>query len=253
MKARLISGLIVITLLASLASAQDNRTDSAMTSLQNRQSNSTVLISSRAPLSPASGDMNVYPQQMEAVLQAIAQDLSRISEAVRDGKLTQEEGEYLSVEQYYVGLLRFQLLRALHQNAKDANPGVSSPQASTAPKVLGNTVVTAAPTSSADISEQAAAYLELTPAQIAAIRAAISDQRKTTQPLADQFENNRRELNFLTSRTPLDAGKIQALAIEQGRIVEQFIVSNALLESKLYEMLTEEQKQKVGALLQIPN
>jgi Spy/CpxP family protein refolding chaperone len=197
--------------------------------------------------------MNVYPQQMEAVLQAIAQDLSRISEAVRDGKLTREQGEYLSVEQYYVGLLRFQLLRALYQNANDANPEVSSPQASTVPKVLGNTVVTAAPTPSADISEQAAAFLELTPAQIAAIQAAISDDRKTTQPLVDEFENNRRELNFLTSGSPLDADKLQALAAEQGRIVEQFIVSNALLESKLYGMLSQEQKEKINALLQTPH
>ncbi len=167
--------------------------------------------------------------------------------------ISREQGEYLSVEQYYVGLLRFQLLRALHQNAKDTNPGVSSPQASTAPKVLGNTVVTAAPTSSADISEQAAAFLELTPAQIAAIQAAISDDRKTTQPLVDEFENNRRELNFLTSRSPLDADKLQALAAEQGRIVEQFIVSNALLESKLYGMLSQEQKEKINALLQTPH
>jgi hypothetical protein len=41
---------------------------------------------------------------------------------------------------------------------------------------------------------------------------------------------------------------VQTLAAEQSRILEKLIVANALLESKVYSMLTIEQQRKVDDL-----
>ncbi len=47
---------------------------------------------------PGAREAKSPPQQMEAVLQALSEDLGQIALAVRDGKITPEQAEYLSIE-----------------------------------------------------------------------------------------------------------------------------------------------------------
>jgi hypothetical protein len=98
---------------------------------------------------------------MEAVLQALSEDLGQIVLAVRDGKITPVQAEYLSIERYYVGLMRFQLLLVLHQNADEENQRESYSHSNTAPAQSSDTAITIpAPTSSPHVPPQIASNLE---------------------------------------------------------------------------------------------
>ncbi len=144
--------------------------------------------------------------------------------------------------------MRFQLVRALHQNAGEENQGESYSQSNTASAPSSETAITiAAPTSSPDVPPQIASYLELNPAQLAAIQAQVIDDRKQVQPLLKQLEDSRRKLLSNSLNRNCDV-KVRALAAEQSRILKQLIVANALLEAKVYKMLTSGQQHKLDEL-----
>jgi len=189
-KSKLIVGLLITGLLVISAGAQ-----AVMVTLPSQQSGSTVMAPAQLQAFSGAREAKSPPQQMEAVPQALSEDLGQIALAVRDGKITPEQAEYLSIERYYVGLMRFQLLRALHQNAGEENQRESYLQPNTASAPSSDTAVTIpAPTSSPDVPPQIASYLELNPAQLAAIQAQVIDDRKQVQPLLKQLENSRRKL-----------------------------------------------------------
>lgn len=243
-KSKLIVGLVITGLLVISAGAQ-----AVIVTLPGQQSSSTVMAPVQLQAFPGAREAKSPPQQMEAVLQALSEDLGQIALAVRDGKITPEQAEYLSIERYYVGLMRFQLLRALHQSAGEENQRESYSHSNTASAPSSDTAITiAAPTSSPDVPPQIASYLELNPAQLAAIQAQVIDDRKQVQPLLKQLENSRRKLISNSLNGNCDVKKVRALAAEQSRILKQLIVANALLEAKVYKMLTTEQQQKLNEL-----
>jgi Spy/CpxP family protein refolding chaperone len=88
----------------------------------------------------------------------------------------------------------------------------------------------------------------LNPAQIAAMQAQITEDRKQVQPLLDRLEDSRRKLISIKLNGKFDADKVKSLAAEQSQIIKQLIVANALLETKLYRMLTSQQQEKLDDL-----
>ncbi len=199
----------------------------------------------------ASGPQDIkeqYPQQMEAVLQSVSQELVQITQAVRDGSIDRSQAEYLSVERYYVGLMRFQLLRALYQNADATNQRQPYSQARISPQSSDSTITIAPATSSPDIPPQLVGYLQLTPEQLAAIETQIANDRKQVQPLVERLETSRRALISSTFNGQYDGKKIAILAAEQSQIMEQLIVANAMVEAEVYKLLTPEQQQKIDEL-----
>ena len=246
--ALLISGVLVISAGAQdTTSAQSTKIAMAHTSRQ--QPSGGGMSPAQMQVQPGLGNPNGIPQQqMDAVLGALSDDLVRIAQAVKDGNISRPQAEYLSVESYYVGLARFQLLRAQYLNASDANQRELYSQANTAPPASDTVIVIPAPTSSPDASPQIASYLELNPAQLAAIQAQIENDRKQVQPLLQQLESSRRQLLSTTLNGKFDVEEVQTLAAEQSRILEQLMVANAMLVHKVYGMLTTEQQQKVDEL-----
>lgn len=246
MLAFLITGVLVIS-----AAGQENSstqlTNGVWTRLSGQQSSSTAMLSGQAEQLPGS-DNATYPELMQAVLQGLSEDLVQIEQAARDSKISREHAQYLRVECYYVALTRFQLMRALYQSSHETNKTELYSPANTAPQVSGNTIVIPPPTSSPDVSEQIASYLELTPPQVASIQAQITDEGKRVEPLLEQLDKSRRALISATLHGSFDAAEVQTLAAEQSRIVEKLIVANALVESKVYSMLTMEQQHKVDEL-----
>ena len=117
--------------------------------------------------------------------------------------------------------------------------------------VADNPITNPLATSSPDISRQIAGYLDLDPAQIAAIQAEISADRRQVQPLLDQLDKNRRELIANTLNGKYDVKQVEALAAAQSRILRRLIVANTLLETKLYRILTSEQRRKVDELRRV--
>ena len=238
MKSTLIVTFLMAAVLTLSAGAQDNSDQGAAMAA--------------APLQlSGSGPQEMkgqYPQQMEAVLQSVSQDLAQIVQAAQAGSIDRTQAEYLYVERYYVGLMRFQLLRALYQNSDGASQRQSCSQGKTSPQSSDTIVTIAPPTSSPEVPEQLAGYLQLTPEQIAAIQVQIGNDRKQVQPLLERLESSRRALISSTLDGRYDAKKVKMLAAEQSRMMEQLIVANAMLESQLYKILTTEQQKEIDDL-----
>lgn len=251
MKSRLMMALLITVVLVISAAAQGNSTaqhpNDVRARLSGQQSSSTPIPRAQLQAPPGSLDA-AYPEVMQAFLQGVSEDLVQIAQAAQDGKISRAQAQYLSVESYYLALTRFQLLRALYQSSNEAKKTELYSQANTAPQLSDNTIVIPPPSSSPDVSEQIASYLELTPSQIAAIQAQATDDRKRVEPLLEQLDNSRRTLMSATLNGNFDAAEVQTLAAEQSRILEKLIVANALLESKVYSMLTTEQQRKVDGL-----
>lgn len=247
MVALLITGVLVIS-----AAAQEKSTAQVghgeMARLPRQQSSSTAIPPAQLQEPPGSQDATEYPQLMQAVLQGLSEDLVQIAQLAHDGNISRAQAEYLSVEGYYRALMRFQLLRALYQNADETKKAEGYAQADPAPQVPGNTIVVSPPTSSLDVSQQIASYLELTPAQIAAIEAQVTAGRKRVQPLLEQLENSRRALISNTLNGHFDAQEVRALAAEQSRILQQLVEANAVLVANVYSILTSEQQRKMDEL-----
>jgi len=252
-KLKWIIGLLIVCVLAISAGAQQN--DSAQPSegaiLSVPQQQSGEATSPPAQLQPPGGvpDAQSYPEQLESVLAAMSAELGEIAQAVREGKITRSQGEYLSLERYYVALTRFQFLRTLYQNPVEGNQTQSYSQANTPLQISGNTVMISPLTCSPDLPQQLVGYLQLSPAQIEAIQAQVMDECKQVQPLMERLEKSRRNLISLKLSGKTDANAVQALAAEQSRVIQELIVENSQLETKLYGMLTSEQQRKVDGLL----
>ena len=252
MKSKWIIGLLMLCVLAISAGAQQSDSaqpsEGAIVSLPQQRSGDTA--SPPMQLQPGGPpDAQSYPEQLESVLAAMSAELGEIAQAVREGKITRSEGEYLSLERYYVALTRFQFLRTLYQNPVEGNQTQSYSQANTPLQVSGNTAMISPLTCSPDIPEQIVGYLELKPVQIKAIQAQIVDECKQVQPLMERLEKSRRKLISLKLSGKTDANEVQAVAAEQSRVIQQLIVENSQLEAKLYGMLTSEQQRKVDGLL----
>ena len=252
MKSKWIIGLVITCVLAISAGAQQNGdahpSDGAM-SVPQQQPNGTAIPPAQLQTPGGTAGTETYEQQLDSVLTAMSAELGQIAQAVREGKITRTEGEYLSLERYYVALTRFQFLRTLYQSPADGSQAQSYSQANTPLQISGNNAMISPLTCSPDLPEQIIGYLGLTPAQIESIQSQVADECKQVQPLLEQFENSQRKLISLKLSGKTDANEVQVLAAEQSRIIQKLIVENSQLESKLYGMLTSEQKRKVDGLL----
>jgi Spy/CpxP family protein refolding chaperone len=252
MKLRLIIGFILTGTMVISAGAQENSgaqsIDGLTASLPQPPSGSTDTPPAQLQLPSGLGNTQQYPQRMELVLQALSEELGVIAQAAREEKIRHAQAEYLSVERYYVALTRFEFLRTLYQESPQSNQRDYNSQPDTAPQTSGDTVIIPPQTSSPDVSAQIVSYLNLNPAQIAAMQAQISEDRKQVQPLLDRLEESRRKLIAIKLNGKFDTDKVKTLAAEQSQIIKQLIVANALLETKLYRMLSSEQQEKLDQL-----
>ncbi len=259
MKSRWIIGFLLTCALAIPANAQENSgVQSAEGPIANlARQNSDGATSSAMQLQAPAGlqDAGTYPARLEEVLEAMSAELGEIAQAAREGKIGRDQAEYLSLERYYVALTRFQLLRMLYQPPQDSNPSQDSnppqsyAQANTSPQISGSTFVIPPVVCSPDIPNQLVDYLQLTPLEIQALQAQVTEQCKQVQPLVDRLDKSRRKLMSMKLDGKADDKEVQAVAAEQSQIIKQLIVMNSQLETKLYSLLTSEQQRKVDGLL----
>jgi len=240
-KSRWIIGLLMTCVLAISAGAQENGV------AQPAEGTASPPVQLQAPAGLQDG--KTYPEQLEAVLQAMTAELGEIAQAAREGKISRAQAEYLSLERYYVALTRFQFLRTLYQDPPQGNQAESYVQANPAPQIPSVSVTLPTRTCSPDIPEQLVSYLELSPQQLEAIQAQVTAQCEQVQPLMERLEESRRKEISIKLSGKFDAQEVQALAAEQSGIIKQLIVANSQLEIKLYSMLNSEQQRKVDGLL----
>ena len=253
MKSQWIIGFLLTCALAISANAQENSSaqTAAGTIANFAQQNSGGASGLGAQLqAPAGGqDAGTYQDRLEEVVGAMSAELAEIAQAAREGKIGRDQAEYLSLERYYVALTRFQLLRTLYQAPQESNPSQNHAQANTSPQISGSAFAIPPMVCSPDIPDQLVDYLHLTPLEIQALEAQVTEQCKQVQPLVDQLEKSRRKVLEMKLNGTVDDREVQALAAEQSQIIKQLILANSQLETKLYNALTSEQQRKVDALL----
>lgn len=249
MKSRaIIAGIIVSGLAISAGAQRDSGPQAAQDSLAQPGTGSTVNPAVQLP-SGVGQDTGTYPERLQEVLGAMSAELGEIAQAAREDKITREQAEYLSLERYYVALTRFQLLRMMYQGPEANNSPQTYSQANTAPQISGGATNTPPLACSPNIPEQLVNYLELTPSEIQALQAQVTEQCKQVQPLVDRLDKSRRKLMAMKLNGEAGEREVQDVAAEQSQIMKQLIVMNSQLETKLYSLLTKEQQRKINALL----
>jgi Spy/CpxP family protein refolding chaperone len=249
MKLRWITGILTVGLLALSAMAQADHpqlSDNGSATATEPSPDSAVVPNS----TPQPQDsLTAYEQQMAIVTVQTYTELAQIAEAVHSDQISSERADYLARRCFELGVVRLQFLDTLHQIAEgkiSREVAPEKPEEQTRQmETSGETLVVAPPTSSPDITEAMAKYLELTPVQMATIQARIADERKKVQPLLEQLSTKQQALSSATRGERFSNRQIQKLAAEQSRILERLTVANARLQRGIYDMLTPAQREKI--------
>lgn len=112
----------------------------------------------------------------------------------------------------------------------------------------GVTVIVPLPSGDTDSTGAMLTQLQLSSAQILAMRAQVKEDRKKAQPLIDELAKIERQLMAVTISERFDEQKVRHLAAKESRIVEKLIIANVELEQKLYWMMTSDQRRVIDEM-----
>jgi Spy/CpxP family protein refolding chaperone len=248
----LMAGALAIPSMAQVEHRQPPGNGDVVTAEPSGHSADNLADNSESPLSPQDA-LNTYEQQMALVTVQTYAELAQIAQAVREGRISSEQGQYLARHQYELGIIRLQFLDTLHETAETNSPKQdqsAKPEDQTQVKTLQQALVVAPVNASPDIPEALVKYLALTPVQIAAIQARATEQHKQIHPLLEQLSRNQEALASATQDTRFNNNHIRKLASEQSHIMEQLIVADSRLQRDVYELLTPAQREKLEEMRQ---
>jgi hypothetical protein len=134
-----------------------------------------------------------YDSAMMVVTQRFSAMLAAIAEAVKGGELSSEQAMEMSVEQYQLAHMQFELLSLWREIEEQDLAG--SPDAQTKPDLSqeNEIVMVKLPFSSLQVNKSLSAYLSLTPSQVEAIQQILIRQRKNREPLKNAATDYKRE------------------------------------------------------------
>jgi len=206
-------------------------------------------VPSASPLGPRDV-IAQYESGMTDIGNRMASDLASISEAVQKKQLTREQAEDIIGERYQLAMMQFQLLSALHDIAvedlaQSSTATTPSPTRSPATQTSNGMVLVSLPFSSFELNPSLAEYLKLDAAQSQAIQRLMSDERRRMEPLMQQLNTTRQRLLAATQQGRYDKDEIRSLANAQARMLTNLITANAQMQTKLYKLLTPEQRAKL--------
>jgi LTXXQ motif family protein len=188
-----------------------------------------------------------YDSLMIALTQKFSATLATIAEAVKRGEVNSEQAREMSAEQYQLTHMQFQLLslwRGIEEQDSARIPDVEAKPDST----QGNEVVMVAlPFSSFQLNPSLATYLSLTPSQVEAIQRVTMREQHSLEPLMTQLRTTRERLLAIGSEH-LNGKQVKALADTEAGLLARLIVANARMQSKIYKLLSPEQRQKLSDL-----
>lgn len=237
------------------ASAVDTTSINAATQIKPSNPLADVLsVPSAVPLGPR--DLIAqYESGMSDIGNRMSSDLASISEAVQKKELTREQAEAIIGERYQLAMMQFQLLSALHdmavedlaQSSTATNPTSAKSPITHAPNAM---VLLSLPFSSFELNPSLAKYLKLDSAQSEAIQRLMSDERRRLEPLMQQLQTARQRLITATQQGHYDKDEVHSLAAAQARMLADLITANAQMQTKLYKLLTPEQRAKLDRIKQ---
>jgi periplasmic protein CpxP/Spy len=94
-----------------------------------------------------------------------------------------------------------------------------------------------------------ARQLNLTDAQRTQMHQILAKEKPTMQPLMQQMAQSRLQIAQLELNGAFDESQVRPLASQQAQAMQDFIVQRARVESELIQVLTPDQKTKLGQLL----
>jgi protein CpxP len=92
--------------------------------------------------------------------------------------------------------------------------------------------------------------LDLNDAQQQQVKSLVEAQRPALKGLMQQMASQRAQLLAATQNGQFDAAKVQAIANQQGQTMANLIVVRQELQSKIYTLLTPEQRTKFDQMQQ---
>jgi Spy/CpxP family protein refolding chaperone len=248
-----IIGLCVVVFSGALSAADDAkshyRSGVSQSPISDSESpNSTIhLTHSDGRTSQQQEKTEDYGGAMIAITQRFSATLAAIAEAVKQGKISSEQGKEMSAEQYQLTQMQFQLLSLWHEIEQEDLARIPEAPANPTPAQDGEIVMVALPFSSLQLNPSLAEYLSLTPSQVAAIQQVMSRERHSLQPLMTQMRITRAKL-LAIGGDRMNEKEIKSLAQAESTLLSRLIVANARMQSKIYRVLTPDQLKKLSDL-----
>jgi hypothetical protein len=205
------------------------------------------------PTSPASVPndpkqvLQDYDSLMIALTQKFSATLATIAEAAKRGELSSEQAREVSVEQYQVTHMQFELLslwRGIEEQDSARIPDVEAKPDSTQESEV---VVVALPFSSLQLNPSLTTYLSLTSSQVEAIQQVMMREQRSLEPLMTQLRTTREKLLAIGSEH-VNEKQLKTLADTEASLLARLIVANARMRSEIYKILRPEQQKKLSDL-----
>lgn len=92
--------------------------------------------------------------------------------------------------------------------------------------------------------------LDLTADQKTQVNSILTAERANVEPLFAQFATNWRQMRETTKGGQFDEAQVRAVADSQARTVAEMIVVKERVKSKVYAVLTPEQRAKADAIIE---
>ena len=188
-----------------------------------------------------------YDSLRIALTQKFSATLATIAEAVKRNEVSSEQARDVSAEQYQLTHMQLELLslwRGIEEQDSARSPEV---QADPAPREEDEVVTVGLPFSSLQLNPSLAAYLNFTRAQVGAIQQLMAREQSGVEPLTTGLRATRDKLLAIGSEHRNEK-QIKALADTEASLLARLIVANARMRSKIYEMLSPEQQNKLSDL-----
>jgi len=188
-----------------------------------------------------------YDSLMIALTQKFSATLATIADAVKRGEVSSEQAREMSAEQYQVTHMQFELLslwRGIEEQDSARIPDVEAKPDSTQESEV---VMVALPFSSLQLNPSLVSYLSLTSSQVEAIQQVMMREQHSLEPLMTALRTAREKLLAIGSEHANEK-QVKALADTEASLLARLIVANARMQSKIYKILSPDQRQKLSDL-----
>lgn len=248
-----IIGLCIVIVSGTLSAADDGKSSygngvSQSPIFDSENLNLTIhLTDSEGRTSEQQEKTEDYGGAMIAITQRFSATLAAIAEAVKEGKISSEQGKEMSAEQYQLTQMQFQLLSLWREIEKEDVARIPEAPVKPAPTQDGEIVMVTLPFSALQLNPSLAEYLSLTPSQVAAIQQVMSRERRSLQPLMTQMRIAREKL-LAIGGDRMNEKEVKSLAQAESSLLSRLIVANARMRSKIYRVLSPDQEKKLRDL-----
>jgi polyhydroxyalkanoate synthesis regulator phasin len=186
-----------------------------------------------------------YASVTVAITQKFSASLAAIAEAVKRGELNSEQAREISIEQYQLAQMQFELVSLWREIEEQGSARIPDVQANSDPRQENEVVVVALPFSSLQLKPSLAEYLNLTQSQVRAIKQVMEQEQQNLDPLMTELRSIRDKL-LTNGSEHISEKEIKVLADREASVLAKLIVASARLQSKIYRILSREQQKKLS-------